>query len=265
LDQNDSIFFIFIAGTLFITIFVSALILFLIQYKRRQVRFYTEKLEIQHQYDTQLLQTKLEVQEQSFKYFSEEIHDNAGQLLSSVKHQLYNIKTETHEEHTIQRVTETTELLSRAINDLRNISHTLNNSFIAKAGLIDAIEKELRYIYSAKGLTVQLHVSGDKYNLSHEQELLIFRIVQESMANAIKHASATAIDIYLDYKIHLLVVTIQDNGTGFNTNEIKSDGIGLNNMQVRAAMLKGRLKVNSQKQKGTTIHLEIDTLKDQDQ
>lgn len=259
MNQTDSIFFIFIAGTLFITIFVSALILFLIQYKRRQVRFYTEKLEIQHQYDTQLLQTKLEVQERSFKYYSEEIHDNAGQLLSSVKYQLYTIKNESHEPHTIQRAAETTELLSRAINDLRNISHTLNNTFIANAGLADAIEKEIGYLYSAKGLTAKLHVTGHKYDLSQEQELLIFRIVQESMANAIKHAQATSIDIYLDYRPVMLVVTIKDNGAGFDTKEIKSDGIGLNNMQVRAAMLKGRLTLTSQKEMGTTISLEIDT------
>ncbi len=262
MNQTDSIFFVFIACTLFITIFVSALILFLIQYKRKQVKHYTEKLEIQHQYDTQLLQTKLEVQEQSFKYYSEEIHDNAGQLLSLVKLKLYDIQTESKDEHTIQNATKAVTVLSQAINDLRNISHTLNNSFIAKAGLTEAIEKELGYIYSAKGMRAKLHIWGEKYDLSNEQELLVFRIVQEATANAIKHASATAIDVYINYEADLLAVNIQDNGTGFDMKENKSDGIGLNNMHVRADMLNGRLTIDSQKEKGTTVRLEIDNIKE---
>ncbi len=263
MNSTDNIFFIFLSGTLFITIFVSALILFLIQYKRKQVKFYTEKLEIQHRYDTQLLQTKLEVQEQSFKYFSEEIHDNAGQLLSSVKYQLYNIKDESHEENTIQRVTEATELLGRAINDLRNISHTLNNSFVAKAGIAEAIEKELTYIHSAKNLEAKLHVSGEIYNLGNERELLVFRIIQEAIANALKHAKPTAIDVYLDYGSAMFAVNIHDNGIGFNRNENKSDGIGLDNMNMRADMLKGRLTINSLLERGTTIRLEVDNVKKQ--
>lgn len=262
MSSTDQIFFIFIAGTIFITIFVSALILFLIQYKKRRIQFYTEKMQIQHEYDTQLLQTKLEVQEQSFKYFSEEIHDNAGQLLSSVKHQLYSIKTDSHEEHTIQRITETTELLGRAINDLRNISHTLNNSFVAKAGLVEAVQKELHYLNSAKHLNVQLHVTGDEYDLGSEKELLVFRIIQEAIANAVKHASPTTIDVHLDYQPDTFTIRIKDNGSGFNPAENKSDGIGLNNMHLRAGLLNGRLTINSEREQGTTIRLEIDIIKE---
>jgi two-component system NarL family sensor kinase len=260
-NSNPDIFFIFLAGTLFITIFVSALILFLIQYKRKQVKFYTEKLEIQHQYDTQLLQTKLEVQEQSFKQYSEEIHDNTGQLLSSVKHQLFHIKDEINDEHIINRVTEATELLGRAISDLRDISHILNNSFIAKAGVIDAVEKELKYINSSKRLEARLHLAGEEYNLGNERELLVFRIIQEAIANALKHAKPAAINVYLDYSPLLFAVKIEDNGVGFHTTENKSDGIGLDNMHVRAGMLKGRLTITSLIERGTSVCLEIDNPK----
>src|SRR6185437_14262047 len=102
-----------------------------------------------------------------------------------------------------------------------------------------------------------LHRSGEEYSVGNEQELLIFRIIQEAIGNAIKHASPTAIDIYLDYNVESLVVVIQDNGSGFDITEKVKGGIGLNNMHVRAGLLKGNIEVNSVKDKGTAIRLEI--------
>jgi two-component system, NarL family, sensor kinase len=212
---------------------------------------------LENNYQNQILQSRLEVQEQSFKYFSEEIHDNIGQLLSIVKMQLYNIRNNSKEQEIVTKATDCTDLLGKAITDLRNISHTLNSAFVSNAGIADAIEKDLEYIRSAKEVKCTLHVTGDEYSLGNEKELLIFRIVQEAIANAVKHASPTAIDIYLHYTPDAFSVVIRDNGAGFNTNDSAKGGIGLNNMHVRTELLKGDLLVTSEKDKGTTITLNI--------
>jgi len=254
----DSALLIFIIGTLILLLFAFTLVIFLIVHKKKQYHNLLEKQTMQNTYQNQLLQSKLEVQEQSFKYFSEEIHDNIGQLLSIVKMQLYNIKNNSTEPEVVAKVTDCNELLGKAITDPRNISHTLNSGFVSNAGLADAVEKDLEYIRSAKEVKCTLHVTGDEYSLGNEKELLVFRIIQEAIANAVKHALPTAIDIYLDYSPIGLGVSIADNGSGFNTSQENKSGIGLNNMHVRSDLLKGDLQVTSVKDKGTTIKLHID-------
>jgi len=255
--NEGHIVIVLIMGTFILMIFAFFMVIFLIAYKKKRYQHLLEKQELEHNYRNQLLLSRLEVQEQSFKYFSEEIHDNIGQLLSIVKMQLYNIRNSSHEEEVVTKANDCNELLGKAISDLRNISHTLNSAFVSNAGIADAIEKDLEYIRSAKDLKCTLHVTGEEYSLGSERELLIFRIIQEAISNAVKHASPSAIDVYLDYKPACLSVIIEDNGSGFNTHENTKGGIGLNNMHVRSDLLKGDLQINSVKEKGTTIKLTI--------
>lgn len=249
---------IFFGGTILLLLLAITLVSFLIIHKKKRFQHLLEKQQMESNYQNQLLLSKLEVQEQSFKYFSEEIHDNIGQLLSLVKMQLYGIAGSSHEAEIQQKANESTELLGKAINDLRSISHTLNSGYVSRAGLAEAIEKELGYISSAKNIACRLHQQGQGYELPDEEELMVFRIVQEAMGNAIKHALPTAIDVYLDYGTDMLKVAVKDNGSGFEPDKIKSGGIGLNNMHVRAELLKGRLSIESSKEGGTTVLLEID-------
>lgn len=250
---------IFIVGTIIMLSFTFFIIIFLIVHKKKRYEHLLEKQQMENNYQNQLLMSRMEVQEQSFKYLSEEIHDNIGQVLSIVKMQLYNIRNTSKEEDIVTKAGDCTELLGKAITDLRNISHTLNSSYVSNVGLAGAVKKDLDYICSAKEVDCHLHVHGDEYNLGPERELLIFRIIQEAISNAINHASPTVIDVTLNYSGEKLEVTIADNGSGFDANKIaeNTSGIGLNNMYVRIDLLKGKLNINSTKDKGTTIHLEI--------
>jgi two-component system NarL family sensor kinase len=248
---------VFIVGTLILMLFAFTLVIFLIVHKKKRYEHLLEKQSMENTYQTQLLQSRLEVQEQSFRYFSEEIHDNIGQLLSIVKMQLYNIRNSSREQEIVTKATDCNELLGKAITDLRNISHTLNSGYIGKAGLADAIEKDLEYIRSAKEIKCTLHRSGDEHTLGNERELLVFRIVQEAISNAVKHASPSAIDIYLNYSPASLQVVIEDNGSGFDMSAHQKSGIGLNNMHVRAGLLKGNIEVRSEKEKGTVVKLDV--------
>lgn len=248
---------VFVLGTVIMLLLVFFIVIFLIVHKKKRYEHLLEKQTMENNYQNQLLLSKLEVQEQSFKYFSEEIHDNIGQLLSIAKMQLYNIRSSSHEPEIVTKASDCNDILGKAIHDLRNISHTLNSAFVSNAGLADAVEKDLEYIRSAKEVQCTLHITGEEYSIGSERELLVFRIVQEAIANAIKHAGPKAIDIFLDYQPGALTVKIADDGAGFNTAVVNKGGIGLSNMHVRADLLKGHLSIVSEKDKGTQITLAI--------
>lgn len=254
----DRSIIIFIVGTIIFALFAVTLVVFLFIHKRRQYQFLLEKKTMEINYQNQLLQSRMEVQEQSFRYLSEEIHDNIGQLLSIVKMQLYNIKRNSKEEDIVLRATDCTELLGKAITDLRNISHTLSSAYVLNAGLAEAIEKDITYRRSAeKDIRCQLHCEGDEYEIGEERELLVFRIVQEAIGNAMKHASPGTIDVFLRYTPQQLYVMVKDDGKGFDTNQTHKSGIGLSNIFLRAEVLKANISIESTPGMGTTISLMV--------
>lgn len=250
---------IFIIGSLTLLVFVFFIILILFEYRKRQVRHITEKLELKHRYEHEVLQTQIEVQEQSFRYISEEIHDNIAQVLSLVKLKLYKTAGKTTDENIKAGIDDSNNLLGKTMNDLRNLSHTLNGGLVSKIPLPESIEKELSYIRDANDMSANMAITGTPYDISGQKKLLAFRIIQEAINNAIKHGKAKRINISLAYGEAQLTIGITDSGKGFDTKLLDdSKGLGLHNMQVRARLL-GNMDVVSEPDKGTTITLNIKT------
>jgi two-component system, NarL family, sensor kinase len=257
--KTAEIAIIFITGSLTLLAFVFFVILIIIEYRKRQVRHITEKLELKHQYQSEVLQTRLEVQEQSFKYLSEELHDNIAQMLSLAQLRLYKTAGKATEPQVKTGIESTNELLGKTMQDLRNLSHVLNGGLVSKLPLQESLEKELNYIHDSGEMHTHLTLTGVPYEIGAEKKLLAFRIVQEAINNAIKHGRAKRIHINLAYQPGAVVLQITDNGAGFDTRLMDdSKGLGLHNMQVRAKML-GNMDVVSEKDKGTTITLNINT------
>ena len=257
--KTAEIAIIFIVGTLTLMVFVFFLVLIIIEYRRRQVRHITEKLELKHEYQNQVMQTQIEVQEQAFKYFSEEMHDNIAQILAMAKMKLYRVADKTTDEMVKTGIATTNELLGKTLDDIRSLSHVLNGNLISKIPLAESLEKDLIYVRDSAGIDATLTVNGDRYELDSEKKLLLFRIIQEAVGNAIKHGNATKINITLAYKKEVIIVEIHDNGKGFDTRLLdESKGLGLHNIQVRAKLL-GTIEVVSAAGKGTAITLKINT------
>jgi len=257
LEPQTDILPIFLLGTVMLFLFSTFLVTFLVVQKRKQYKYLLEKERLENAFKNQLLQTELEVQEQAFKYMSEEIHDNILQSMGSIKFQLHSILYDINNEELKHKITDSNELLGKAINNLRNLSHSLNSSYVAGVGLIEAVEKETSYINATKQIKCSFKLKGSNYSLAAEKELLIFRIIQEAISNALKHGKPTSIEIVLIYRPEKLSVKVIDDGTGFDTSKRNSDGIGLNNMNMRTEMLKGNLDIQSVKDIGTTIYLEV--------
>src|SRR4051812_21087056 len=149
---------VLIIGTLTLLVFVFFIVLIIIEYRRRQVRYITEKLELKHQYESEVLHTQLEVQEQSFRYISEEIHDNIAQILSLAKLKLYKTAGKTNEDAVKEGIEASTELVGNALDGLRNLSHVLNGGLVSKLTLQESIEKELNYVKDVKDIRASLSI-----------------------------------------------------------------------------------------------------------
>lgn len=193
----------------------------------------------------------LDVQENAFRKISQEIHDNISLTLSLSRLYLSDLdlddKPQSHDKINMAVV-----LLKRGIADLNNLSKSLNPDTIEKFGFIKAIEEQVNDIRKTGRLNVEFIITGNRRKLSAGNDLILFRIIQESLNNILKHSRAEHAVITLEYLQSELVLFVHDDGCGFNVGMI-SPGSGLGNMQKRAEMLKAKLEIESSPKSGTSI------------
>ena len=207
---------------------------------------------MQTQFSQALLQTQLEIQEQTLKTISEEIHDNVGQVLSLAK-----LNLNTLEYNTEQKLEDTKQLISKAINDLRDLSRSMHGDRIAELGLQQSLTDELQILQNSGEFETHLKTAGENYKLPPQKEMVIFRIVQEALNNAIKHAKAKNISLLLNYQPEVFVLTVQDDGIGFDSDKVQNKGIGLKSMQNRVQLIGGTCTLQSTPSNGTSITIEL--------
>ncbi len=248
-------------GSLVLIMFVFTIGSFMIIQKQKQQRAKIEQRETEQRYQNELLNVKLEVQENALNMVSREIHDNVGQELSIVRMQLFNASRAASLEMAKELCTTATELLGNSITELRNLSHVLNGEMIARLGLIAAIQKELVFVNAVYPAQGSLTLGGDEIQLSDEQDLLLFRIVQQAIGNIHRHANATEYTIDIRYHAQKIAIVIRDNGEGFkNTDGHQPSGIGLINISERARMLGGEVSFGNNPDRGAYVQLSLNLL-----
>jgi two-component system, NarL family, sensor kinase len=259
--QEKTIVFVVIAGTLLILFFSALIIAFALLYQRRQSKFQQEKKELQSAFENEILKSTIEIQEQTLQHLSQEIHDNIGQILSLAKLNINTILSDIPDEDQ-QKIDAAKQLITTAIQDLRNLSKSLDTDSIATKGLLAATETELEMIRKSGQFETHLRVEGSPYRLDRNKEVILFRIVQEILNNIIKHAQANSITARFVFLQHIFELWIIDNGKGFDTSILRDDretnvGLGLKNMQKRARLAGGELILSSQLNKGTSVTIEL--------
>lgn len=259
---EESFTSIILLGTAIVIFFVAFVILMSYLFTAKKNKLIQEKQLMKTQFQQELLQTQLEIQEQTLKTISEEIHDNVGQVLSLAKLNL-NTVGQINDPQVLNKIHSTRELVSKAINDLRDLSRSLHGEKIGEIGLQEAITNELKILQNTGQFETDIEVSGTVYKLDPQKDMVLFRIVQEALHNAVKHASASKLKVGMNYKADLFTLTIQDNGPGFKPESLTGTktGIGLKNMQNRAALIGGGFSITSSADKGTTISIELPNIK----
>lgn len=225
----------------------------LFKYQQKHNAFINNLEKVKTEHETILLKSKLEIQEATLNNISKEIHDNIGLSLTLAKLNL-NQEVESNEN---QNISVAINLLTDAISNLRTLSRTLNSNYVLQNGLSKSLEKEIGYVLNTKKYDVRFKVIGDPFFLDASKELIIFRIAQEALNNAIKHSRATIIETLLLYTDNKIELKIKDNGIGFNYSSNQQSYSGLNNIIQRTKMLNGNCKVQSKVSEGTTIIISI--------
>lgn len=245
----------------FLLIVATGIIVLVLVYQKKQLQYIGEKKQLQVTFEKEILESKLEIQEQTLKNISQEIHDNIGQVLSLVK---LNINTmDSNEPVQLQnKIIDSRQLITKAIQDLRDLSRSLNTDYIVDAGLSKALEYELDMIKKTGAYQVKFDIGGKQYRLGNQQELILFRIVQEALHNIIKHAKATSIEVRISFVPDLFTLKIIDNGTGFDASQIEHNnysksGLGIRNMHSRANIINAHFRLTSTLEEGTTLVLTL--------
>lgn len=248
-----------IASIIFFVLGAFVIVIILL-YRKRRNNHLIEKQHMQSTFQNTLLQTRLEIQEETFKTISQEIHDNIGQSLSFVKLNLNTIDGRIPPDIK-EKLLESKDLLSKSIQDLRDIARSLNPDFISEIGLHAAIDQQLLLLEKTGLFKTSFVLNGVFYKNNNQHELVVFRIVQELLNNIVKHAEASEVNIRMHYKTEQLEITVQDNGKGFNTSAMQStennNGLGLRNMLNRMTLINGFITINSKPNEGTTAIIEL--------
>lgn len=253
-DSQSQIIIIIIAITV-VLLFIGILFLVMIwSYNNKKMQMAREKQQIQDAFEKQLLQSRLEIQEETFNNISQEIHDNVGQLLSFAKVQLNIMEQQAAKgPEDIKAVKET---IGTAFSALRNIARSLSSDRIQSFSLTDNIREEIRRMERA-GISIGFTVEDAEQPVNPQSKLLLFRMIQEALQNILKHSCATSVDIRFSYLPERLHIVVRDNGAGFDVDQeiSKKEGLGLQNILNRARLIGGTASITSRPAEGTSIHI----------
>ncbi len=249
---------IVLGATLFIFVITFFVVAFIMLYQKRKKQYEQERELMQARFQEEALRSQLEMQEQTFKKISEEIHDNIGQMLSLAKLNLNSVKVT--DESQEKKISGTKELVSKAIQDLRSLSKSFHTDRIAQIGIAEAIRYELELINNTGEYRSGFENHASSINIGKEKELLLFRITQEVLNNTIKHAKGNLITVVMNSSNGILDLSVSDNGNGFDVKSLQQDagaGLGLRNLYNRASIMGATLTIESAAGKGTVVKISM--------
>lgn len=253
--------FTILISTGLILLFGSIIIYFLFLYQRKRYRHENEVLELREAFGQILLQSKLEIQEQTLDHISKELHANFSHLVSLININLAEILPHSSNEMK-ENIIETKSLAKQLLSELKALSASLNTDHILHIGFVKALDNELGRLAKTKKYQISFLKEGEEYRLLPEREIILFRLCQEVLNNIVKYAKATAVNASITYKPEEFRLEISDNGSGFDValalqQSADKESTGLLNIKKRAKLITGEVLINSEIGKGTSVLIKI--------
>lgn len=199
----------------------------------------------------------LDAEERERRRIATDLHDSVGQMLSATLMNLNGFAANMGNIPVDDRnnLEKSLALLNESYDEMRSISHQMMPNALLKAGLTTAVREFLSKIDESQ-LKINLAIAGFSHKLDDKLETVLYRVIQESVNNVIKHAKATRLSLQLNKDEEGISITIEDNGVGFEPNKNK-DGIGLNNIKSRINFINGTVEYDSSPGKGTFVNIFI--------
>lgn len=254
---EESLTTIITIGTIVVIIFVAFIVLLSYLFTTKKNKILQEKQLLQSQFSQTLLQSQLEIQEQTLQQISRELHDNFGHIASLIKINLNTLKLD-NQEKAINKIEDTKELTRQLITDIKSLSLSLNGDRIAKTGLVAALQAEVERLDKTGLFTASFVQNGSMPLIENDKATIIFRMAQEVLNNMAKYSEAKYINVNLNVTDNLFTLAFNDDGKGFNVaDKIQNGGAGLTNLQKRAALINANLTIQSAPGEGTSITIEM--------
>lgn len=255
---SEVLFWTILSSLLTILPFILFINYIITLYNKKNIEFNTQlQLRILEE-EKEILKTRIDVHEETIQKISKELHDNVNQILTLAKLNLNDLNPF---EINSEKINISKDLITNAINELSSLSNSLSSQLVKDLGLIRSIELECERIMKIKNIILIIENDISDTDIDTENQLILYRIFQESTRNSIIHGKATRINIKL-YKNDFFefIFEISDNGTGFNINDLELTANkstishqGLKNMQRRASIINADFLIDSAVDAGTKI------------
>lgn len=204
----------------------------------------------------------IRAQERERRRIAQDLHDEVNQALTAVTLRL-QATIERAPDELRRELTETKRLSSQAMDELLALARTLRPAVLDDHGLIPALHSQVQDFREQTGLEARFTLSGTPLPLSPEQQLVIYRVTQESLSNVVQHSGARQVHVELSF-VGRTVLTITDDGNGFpadgaawHAGPWSSGGLGVSGMKERALLIGGHLDISSRRGQGTRVQLTI--------
>jgi two-component system, NarL family, sensor histidine kinase DevS len=195
-------------------------------------------------------------QELERRRLARELHDETGQSLTSILLGLRALEDSLERDDSRAAVARLRELAVNTLQDVRRLAIELRPTALDDFGLVAALERLAETWSGQTGIEVDFVARVSEEQLSNEIATTLYRIVQESLTNVVKHARARHVSVLLTRKNGTVVAVIEDDGRGFDPT-VSSDGFGIQGMRERVELVNGHLKIESEPDSGTTLVVEV--------
>ena len=259
--MKGEITFLIVAAIAFVCLLVISFLTIMFLNQRKKWQLHNEMLLLREQQQNQLIEAAVRSEEQERHRIAETLHDEVGAILSSSKLHLLAIKGEHLNEKERKLHEKGNELLDEAIKKVRGISHNLHSSILKEFGLNEAIVHFVNKITHGT-LIKATTVLDDNYTTQNpENDISIYRMIQELINNIIKHANATELVVSSQYDGNKLSMTLFHNGSGLSQQQFeelryKKEGLGLKNIQNRIILLQGSIYFETSPE-GNNIKIQV--------
>lgn len=195
--------------------------------------------------------------EEERRRLARELHDGIAQTLAALRIRVKLAGATSDPDHLQAALGDVSGGIGDAILELRRMARGLRPPALEMLGLGAAVESYVRSVSEAAGIEASIQAENVAGCLSRESELALYRIVQESLSNVVRHSGASRVSVQLRRVDRTVDVVIEDDGCGFDTRQVMNGdrGLGLFGMQERAAFIGGRLKIDSTRGTGTRVHV----------
>lgn len=219
--------------------------------KQLEIQLERERLAKQHE----ITDAVITAEENERQEIGRELHDNIQQILATARLFLSMIKKEDISEADDVNRQQTDQLILSAIEEIRNLSHSMITPFMEKTTLKEAIDNLLFNTTTTSGIKLNFEADGlDEEKLPEKLRLTVYRIIQEQFTNILKYAKASFVSLKIMQDKKKLLLTIQDNGIGFDMSK-KTTGIGLMNIKTRASLFNGEVTIRSSPGQGFELYV----------